>query len=92
MVHAMTADPWKLFAAVGDRLHQARRLALVPAARDVFDRLSRVPIPVCVSGAGPSLLAFEIDEEHTVPDDLGAGWTVLRPGVRATGYEISVES
>lgn len=92
MVHAMTVDPWKLFAAVGDHLHQARRLALVPDVRDVFDRLNRVPVPVCVSGAGPSLLAFEIDEEHTVPEDLGDGWTVLRPGVRASGYEVSVEA
>jgi homoserine kinase len=34
------------------------RLALVPAVRDLFEELQRRDIPVCVSGAGPTLLAF----------------------------------
>ena len=54
------AGPALLRVALQDRLHQDARLALVPAVRDVFDELRAGDIPVCVSGAGPSLLAFEI--------------------------------
>jgi homoserine kinase len=43
-------------------------------------------LPVCVSGSGPTLLAFE-QEGRTVPD-LGEGWRVLRLSVRASGVEV----
>ena len=89
-VEALTQDPSLLGEALQDRLHQDARLALVPAVRDAFLELRAAGIPVCVSGAGPSLLAFEV-EGRTVPDP-GNGWTVLRPGVRASGYEVSVEA
>jgi hypothetical protein len=69
-----------------DRLHQDARLALVPEVRDVFDRLRAVNVPVCVSGSGPSLLAFE-GARWPIPD-LGDGWRVLRVPVRADGVEI----
>jgi homoserine kinase len=74
-----------LRVALHDRLHQAVRLSLVPDAEVVFERLARV-VPVCVSGAGPSLLAFP-DEAGAVPD-AGDGWRVLRLRVRATGVEV----
>ena len=89
-VEALTQDPSLLGEALQDRLHQDARLALVPAARDLFLELRTADIPVCVSGAGPSLLAFEV-EGRTVPDP-GDGWTVLRPGVRVAGYEVSIEA
>ena len=44
--------------AMHDRLHEQVRLALVPEVRELFDELQRRDIPVCVSGAGPTLLAF----------------------------------
>jgi hypothetical protein len=69
-----------------DRLHQDARLALVPAVREVFERVRAGRIPVCVSGAGPSLLAFELDGRE-VPDP-GPGWRVLRPGIRTDGVRI----
>jgi hypothetical protein len=61
-------------------------LRAVPGVLEVYRRLEGDRVPVCLSGAGPSLLAFE-SEEHPVPDP-GDGWRVLRPGVRATGFEI----
>ena len=87
---ALTQDPSLLLSSLEDRLHQRARLALVPSVEAVFDDLWRRQVPVCVSGAGPSLLAFEVDG-RTVPDP-GEGWTVLRPGVRAKGFEVTVES
>ncbi len=41
--------------ALADRLHEGARLALVPQAADVVEHLQRLHVPVCVSGAGPTL-------------------------------------
>lgn len=78
-VLSLTRRPDLLPDALEDRLHQSRRLPLVPASRALFEDLRQAGIPVCVAGAGPSLLAFET-EPRSLPD-LGPGWRVLRPGV-----------
>ncbi|HEX9891354.1 MAG TPA: homoserine kinase [Actinomycetota bacterium] len=84
---ALTARPDLLREALEDRLHQPHRLPLVPAARATFERLREARVPVCVSGAGPALLAFE-GPAAEVPE-LGPGWRVLRPGVASDGARIS---
>lgn len=81
-----TGDVDLLLVALRDRLHEEVRLSFVPEARAVLDRLRRAQVPSCVSGAGPSLLAFE-REHHRVPDP-GRGWRVLRIPVRSAGVEI----
>ena len=86
MVVALTERPELLPLALRDRLHQDARLALVPSVRDVFEDLASSGVPVGVSGAGPTLLAFETDTTP-VPDP-GAGWRVLRPAPRAAGAEV----
>ena len=85
-VEAFTRDPSLLGEAMRDRLHQDARLDLVPSVRAVFDSVVAARVPVCVSGAGPSLMAFE-DHDHLVPDP-GSGWHVLRPAVRSSGFEV----
>lgn len=89
LVIAITEDPRLLNLVMRDRLHEDARLALVPQAREVRDRLREAAVPVCLSGAGPSLLAFE-DDDVVVPD-AGGGWSVLRPGIRSRGLEVVVE-
>ena len=79
-------DPDHLRLAMRDRIHQDARLALFPDVREVFDRLQAGNVPVCVSGSGPSLLAFERDRYPVA--DPGQGWRVLRVPVRATGVEV----
>jgi homoserine kinase len=86
VAEAITRDPSLLLEALQDRLHQDVRLALVPQVRSVFETLGSANVPVCVSGAGPSLLAFELGG-RLVPEP-GEGWTVLRPSVRAAGFEV----
>ncbi len=86
-VVALTGRPELLGEALEDLLHQGVRLALVPEVREVFERLRDAGIPVCLSGAGPSLLAFESDS-LPVPDPV-EGWRALRLPVRATGVEIA---
>jgi homoserine kinase len=90
-VWAMTRDPSLLSGALWDRLHEDVRLASVPEARDLRDRLRNDHIPACVSGSGPSLLSFETDE-HPIPEDLPPGWRVMRLNVRLEGVEIHVEA
>ena len=87
VVEALTRDPRLLVRALRDRLHQQVRLSLVPPVAEVFERLRGDGVAVCVSGAGPTLLAF--DGDRPVPDP-GPGWRVLRPGVRAAGFEIEL--
>ncbi|MDP9330456.1 MAG: homoserine kinase [Actinomycetota bacterium] len=82
-VVALTRDPSLLATALVDRIHQPYRLPLVPAVREVFDDLVAEGIPVCVSGAGPTLLAFD-RPDRSVPDP-GPGWRTLRPALRAAG-------
>lgn len=82
-VVALTQRPDLLSVAVEDRLHQNRRLPLVPASRALFEDLREADVPVCVSGAGPSLLAFESDDRR-IPD-LGPGWRAVRTQVTQGG-------
>jgi homoserine kinase len=88
-VLALTERPDLLTAALEDRLHQARRLPLVPAARAAFEDLREAGVPTCVAGAGPSLLAFEADDRR-VPE-LGPGWRVLRLQVASAGADVREE-
>lgn len=81
-VEALTRDPSLLLVALQDRIHQDARLALVPAALEVFRSLHEAGVPVCVSGAGPTLLAFP-GEPIAVPE----GWRTFAPGVRSRGFE-----
>ena len=85
-VVALTSEPGLLTQTLGDRLHQQARLNLVPAVGALFDQLRAANVPVCVSGAGPTLLAFELDGV-SLPDP-GEGWSVLRPDVAGTGVDI----
>jgi homoserine kinase len=88
-VLALTERPALLPEALEDRLHQQRRLPLVPGARALFEELRAAGLPVCVAGAGPALLAFE-SEGFLVPD-LGPGWRVLRLQPAAAGADVRDE-
>jgi homoserine kinase len=88
-VMAFTREPDLLLVALHDRLHEDARGTLVPESAALLDDLRRRQIPACLSGAGPSLLAFE-REGHAI-GELPDGWRAIRPGVRAKGVEVSVE-
>jgi homoserine kinase len=78
-----------LLVALHDRLHESVRAAMIPEVAMLLDDLRRRQIAACLSGAGPSILAFERDG-HVV-GDLPDGWGAIRPGIRATGVEVVVE-
>jgi homoserine kinase len=88
-VEAFTTDPGLLPRALGDRLHQEVRIAL-GGLEGVTAALRAARVPFCVSGSGPSLLAFETGAGVDL-DQLGVGsdWTILRPGLRLEGFTVS---
>jgi homoserine kinase len=91
MVEALTRDPELLRVALHDRLHERVRIALVPRLDEVVDDLRRHNVPVCVSGAGPTLLAFPLAGSPDLADrlrDLQIDWQILALDVRASGYEV----
>jgi len=90
MVEALTDDPELLRIALRDRLHQDARLALVPEMADVFHDLRGRHVPVCVSGAGPSLLAFPLGETGEMLDDVlpPSGWRALPLAIQHEGFTV----
>ena len=78
-----------LLVALHDRLHEDARAGLIPEVAAILDELRGRQVPACLSGAGPSVLAFE-HEGHPVGDP-PAGWRAIRPGVRRAGFEAAVE-
>jgi homoserine kinase len=88
-VIAFTQDPTLLIVALRDRLHEDARAALMPGSADLLSELRGRQVPACLSGAGPSILAFE--REDNVVDDPPDGWRAIRPGVRSIGVEVVVE-
>ena len=89
MVEALTRDPSLLTVALRIVYTRMSGSLSCPQVLEVFEQIQGMDIPVCVSGAGPSLLAFE--QDGRVIPDLGDGWSVLRPGIRSKGFEVSVE-
>ena len=92
MVEALTADPELLRVALRDRLHERVRLALAPGLTEVVDEVRRHNVPVCVSGAGPTLLAFPLAGAPEVTHelfDLPAAWRVWPLEVRPRGFEVT---
>jgi homoserine kinase len=78
-----------LLVALHDRLHESVRGAMVPEVAAFLDDLRHRQVAACLSGAGPSILAFE--RRGHVVEELPDGWRAIRPGVRAAGVEVVVE-
>jgi homoserine kinase len=85
-VVALSERPELLGPALEDRLHQAKRLELAPEVASTFERVRAAGLPVCVSGSGPTLLAFEA-RGRRVPE-LGSGWRVIRLAPRGMGTDV----
>jgi homoserine kinase len=88
MVEALTRDPALLRIALRDRLHQDARLELSPESADLFEDLQRLHIPVCVSGSGPSLLAFPLDGGEVPEHVLPAGWRAMPTAIQREGFTV----
>jgi homoserine kinase len=88
LVHALTAAPELLLPATEDRLHQSYRAPGAPATYELVTTLRAAGIPAVVSGAGPSVLAFEGFGEIPIT----ASWQLLDVGIDARGAVVEVDS
>lgn len=88
-VHALTTDPSLLMEATEDRLHQGYRAPGMPATAALLDDLRKAGIPACVSGAGPSVIAFRSGASaDRAPLPAPKGWFVRDMAPSASGARI----
>ncbi|WP_329014043.1 homoserine kinase [Micromonospora rifamycinica] len=86
LVHALTTEPALLLPATVDRLHQDYRAAGMPATAALVGELRAAGVAAVVSGAGPTVLAFDAPPEGFTP---GTGWEVRRLPVEARGATVA---
>jgi homoserine kinase len=79
----LTAAPELLLLATEDRLHQRYRATGIPATAALVDKLRSAGVPAVVSGAGPSVLAFDVPGGPMIGDQ--PGWRTLSPGCDLVG-------
>lgn len=85
LVPALTSDPTLLFAATADRLHQDYRAAGMPATATLVRSLREAGVAAVVSGAGPSVLAFDAPPEGF---EAGMDWLALQLPVDVAGARV----
>jgi homoserine kinase len=52
----------QLLDATDDRLHQQQRSSAMPASADLVARLRQAGLPAAISGAGPTVISFTLDD------------------------------
>jgi len=88
LVQALTSHPEHLLDATREWLHQEARRDSFTASMDLVDVLRAEGHAAVISGAGPSVLARG-DSRAAVTALASDGWTVLDPGIPATGAQVS---
>ena len=84
------ADFQILRTAMKDRLHQPYRAHLVPGIEQVLDAAeSSGALGTCLSGAGPTLLAFTVDDGVNIKRAMLAAWKNVH--IDANGYILQVD-
>lgn len=87
LVAALATAPDRLHRATEDFLHQRYRRPAMPDTLDLVDRLRADGHAAVVSGAGPAVLAFTVDDRDLAaycPD----GWAVHRLEVAGEGAHV----
>ncbi|TCD68805.1 hypothetical protein EIP91_009672 [Steccherinum ochraceum] len=66
-------DPELIYEAMKDRIHQPYRKTLIPGLPEVTSRITPSSHPgllgICLSGAGPTILALATDGFHKIAED-----------------------
>jgi homoserine kinase len=75
LVHALGDDPGLLLPATEDWLHQRYRVPAMPESAGLVATLRAAGVPAVISGAGPTVLAFD-SLDAPVPAEI-AGFSVL---------------
>ena len=77
LTNALGQDPAKpdlIYPAMQDRIHQPYRKALVPGLADILESVTPTRFPgllgICLSGAGPSILALATDSFESIAQEI----------------------
>ncbi len=71
----MSGELCTLKSAMRDRLHQPYRASLVPGIEDVLEAAEKAgAMGACLSGAGPTLLAFATDDATNIAGAMKNAW------------------
>ncbi|KAJ2500591.1 Trihydroxynaphthalene reductase [Coemansia sp. RSA 1972] len=69
-------DPWLIFRAMEDRVHQPYRMHLVPGLPEILASFNPDNTPgllgICLSGAGPTILALAVSDFDAIAKKLQA--------------------
>lgn len=89
MASMLTGDYSRLSLAMEDLIHQPYRMQLVPGMREVMKAaLDSGALGSCLSGAGPSILAFHDSDGTVISENMKATWQ--RSGIKADIYLLDV--
>ncbi|HZK04902.1 MAG TPA: homoserine kinase [Actinomycetaceae bacterium] len=81
-------EPEYLLDATADRLHQPYRWEVVGESLELIENLRARGIPAVLSGAGPTVLAFERPEDTLIHALVKHGWRVEPLPVSAGGVRV----
>lgn len=91
-IHAFTTDPRLLLPATKDFLHQDYRAAAYPQSHRLVQRLRGLGVAAAISGAGPAVIIFGIDDpgdevaEATADDP--AFFQIVPTGINLSGARL----
>ncbi|WP_372727667.1 homoserine kinase [Nocardioides sp.] len=88
LVAALAGQPEQLLRATRDYLHQDQRRPAMPESLALVDRLRADSVPAVVSGAGPTVLAFD-DDGHALLERCPQGWQAHRLDVDTDGVRLA---
>lgn len=85
----LTGDYSSLYLAMEDKLHQPYRMSLIPGLKSVMDAaVNAGALGSCLSGAGPSVLAFCTDNCDRISQEMTEAWQ--KNGITANTYVLDI--
>ncbi|KAJ2781158.1 Trihydroxynaphthalene reductase [Coemansia interrupta] len=87
-----TPDPWLIYRAMEDRVHQPYRMHLIPGLPEILATFNPDNTPgllgICLSGAGPTILALAIDNFDEIAAKIRAVFDRQPDGGVQTVYKL----
>ncbi|KAJ1928548.1 Trihydroxynaphthalene reductase, partial [Linderina pennispora] len=87
-----TPDPWLIYRAMEDKVHQPYRKHLIPGLPEILATLNPDNTPgllgICLSGAGPTILALAVDNFDQIADKIRKVFASQPDGGIDTHYKL----
>ncbi|KAJ1868762.1 Trihydroxynaphthalene reductase [Coemansia sp. RSA 486] len=87
-----TPDPWLIYRAMEDKVHQPYRMHLIPGLPEILATFNPDNTPgllgICLSGAGPTILALAVDNFDEIAAKIRSVFDRQPNGGVATEYKL----